>query len=241
MPGSSEVPPHSQTLARGIRVLEILAEAGHPLSIAELAAALGVHRSVAYRILRTLEDFKLVARNASGAVQLGARLGELSQSVSRDLQSAALPELTALSQELTMTSFLTILEGSEVVILTSVEPRHQAATILYRPGSRHPVTLGAPGIAMQTLIDDAQWDRLSPGVPRRAEVRDVEERGYITTRGEVIRGMAATAVPLAVPEQGPVALAVVYVESEQAESDVGGRLTAAARRIESAFSKQSVA
>lgn len=241
MSGSSDVPPHSQTLARGIRVLEILAEVGHPLSIAELSAALGVHRSVAYRILRTLEDYKLVARNSSGAVQLGARLGELSQSVSRDLQSAALPELTALAQELTMTSFLTILEGSEVVILTSVEPRHQAATILYRPGSRHSITLGAPGIAMQSLIGDAQWKRLAPGVARRAELRDVEERGYITTRGEVIRGMAATAVPLSVPGEGPVALAVVYVESEHAESEVGVRLNEAARRIESAFSGQSAA
>lgn len=241
MSGSSEPLPHSQTLARGIRVLEVLAEAGHPLSIAELAAAIGVHRSVAYRILRTLEDFKLVARNTSGAVQLGARLGELSHSVSRDLQAAALPELTALAQELTMTSFLTILEGSEVVILTSVEPRHQAATILYRPGSRHPVTQGAPGIAMQTLIDDALWEKLALGAPRRAEVHKVEEHGYITTRGEVIRGMAATAVPLAVPQEGPAALAVVYVESERTESDVGARLSAAARRIESAFSRQSAA
>lgn len=241
MPGSSDVAPHSQTLARGIRVLEILAEAGHPLTIAELAAALGLHRSVAYRILRTLEDYKLVARNSAGAVQLGARLGELSQSVSRDLQSAALPELTALAQELTMTSFLTILEGSEVVILTSVEPRHQAATILYRPGSRHPITLGAPGIAMQSIIDDAQWSRLAPGAARRDEVREVEDHGYITTRGEVIRGMAATAVPLSVPDEGPAALAVVYVESEHAESEVGDRLAEAARRIESAFGRTSAA
>lgn len=45
--------PPSQTLSRGIRALEILAAADRPLSIAELAEALGVHRSIAYRILRT--------------------------------------------------------------------------------------------------------------------------------------------------------------------------------------------
>lgn len=233
---SSDAVPHSQTLSRGIRVLEILAEAGQPLSIADLAAALGVHRSVAYRILRTLEDHKLIARNSSGGVQLGARLGELSQSVSRDLQSAALPELTSLAKELTMTSFLTILEGSEAVILTSVEPRHQAATILYRPGSRHPVTLGAPGIAMQSILDEAQWKALSLEESRREEVREALELGYVTTRGEVIRGLAATAVPLRVPGEGAAAIAVVYVESEWPVSHVGESLIAAARRIEASLS-----
>ena len=44
----------SQTLSRGIRALEIMAAASAPLTIAELADAMGVHRSVAYRILRTL-------------------------------------------------------------------------------------------------------------------------------------------------------------------------------------------
>ena len=59
---------HSQTLSRGIRLLEMLAEAPAPMTIAELAESLGVHRSIAYRILRTLEDHRLVMRDASGRV-----------------------------------------------------------------------------------------------------------------------------------------------------------------------------
>ena len=62
---------HSQTLSRGMRMLEILADAPGSLSIADLAAALGVHRSIAYRILRTLEDHRMVVRDASGGVLLG--------------------------------------------------------------------------------------------------------------------------------------------------------------------------
>ncbi len=232
-----EVAPHSQTLSRGIRILEVLAAAEHPLSIAELAAALGVHRSVAYRILRTLEDHNLVARDSSGGVRLGARLAELSQAVSRELQAAALPELTALANDLTMTSFLAVMEGTESVILTSVEPRHQAATIVYRPGSRHSITHGAPGIAIQSLLDETQWRALFPDEPRRADAERIAATGYATTRGEVIRGMAATAVPLRIPGEMPVALAVVYVESELAEERIGQRLLAAARRIETAFSQ----
>ena len=52
--------PQSQTLDRGIRILEHLATAGGPQPIADIAAALGLHRSIAYRLVRTLEAHQLV-------------------------------------------------------------------------------------------------------------------------------------------------------------------------------------
>ena len=94
---------HSQTLSRGIRILEILAESDEPMSILQLAAALDVHRSIAYRILRTLEDHGLVVRDPAGLVRLGPRLAALARGVSRDLQAAALPVLTGIAHELGMT------------------------------------------------------------------------------------------------------------------------------------------
>ncbi|BDZ54800.1 hypothetical protein GCM10025870_18730 [Agromyces marinus] len=67
----------SQTLSRGIRVLEVLADADRNLSIDEVAAGLGVHRSVAYRLVRTLEEHGLVARDAAGRLLLGTGLAAL--------------------------------------------------------------------------------------------------------------------------------------------------------------------
>src|SRR3954469_5493652 len=99
---------HSQTLSRGIKALEILAEAQSPMTIAELSAALGVHRSIAYRILRTLEDHSLVMRDATGRLQAGPGLAARARGVSRSLQSAALPELTTLANSLNMTAFLAV-------------------------------------------------------------------------------------------------------------------------------------
>ena len=66
-----KTPAHSQTLSRGIRALEILADTQSPMTIAELSEALGVHRSVAYRILRTLEDHSLLITDDAGRVQAG--------------------------------------------------------------------------------------------------------------------------------------------------------------------------
>ncbi|HSP53308.1 MAG TPA: helix-turn-helix domain-containing protein, partial [Cryobacterium sp.] len=139
-------------MSRGIRVLEILADADDALTIADVATALGVHRSIAYRILRTLEDHGVVVRDAAGAVRLGPRMAALARGVSRGLQTAALPELSSVANELGMTAFVSVLDRAEVVTLVSVEPRQAHATIAQRPGTRHPLGRGAPGIALQSLL-----------------------------------------------------------------------------------------
>jgi DNA-binding IclR family transcriptional regulator len=138
-------PSPSQTLSRGIRALEILAEAPGPLTIGELAEAMKVHRSVAYRILRTLEDHSLLIRDDTGRFEPGPGLAVLARNVSRSLQTAALPELTSLANSLNMTAFVAVWDRQECVTLVSVEPRHSGAAVAQHPGSRHPVHSGAPG------------------------------------------------------------------------------------------------
>ena len=121
--------PASQTLSRGIRILEVLADAREPLTIDQLADRLSVHRSIAYRLLRTLEDHGLVTRDAGGRVALGARMAALAAGVAHDLQAEALPELTAAANDLGMTCFLSLLDHDECVTLVSVEPRHAVASV----------------------------------------------------------------------------------------------------------------
>ena len=58
MPARQDAAPASQTLSRGIRLLEELAAARAALSIDDLAGRVGLHRSVAYRLLRTLERLR---------------------------------------------------------------------------------------------------------------------------------------------------------------------------------------
>jgi len=221
---------HAQTLSRGIRALEVLAEAGGGLSIAELAEALGVHRSIAYRILRTLEDHGLVSRDPGGRVELGPRLAVLARSVFRDLQSAVLPELTAVANELAMTSFLVVLDHHECVTLVSVEPREVHATVAQRPGTRHALTYGAPGIAIQSRLSPQQWARVG-GDAIRPEALEAARRGYATSHDEVIPGLRSVAAPLIIPGQTPAAIAVVYVASGHTTEQLGERLVEASARV----------
>ncbi|WP_255769263.1 IclR family transcriptional regulator [Pseudarthrobacter sulfonivorans] len=225
-------PAHSQTLSRGIRMLEILSEESAPLTIADISARMGVHRSIAYRILRTLEDHGLVARDAAGSLVLGTGLATLARGVARDLQAAALPELTSLANELGTTAFLVVLDRGDCTTLTSVEPPHSRAAVVQRPGTRHALNVGAPGLAIQSILNDSQWEAISPDQPRRPEVAHVREVGFAISHHEVLPGVTAVAVPLS-PAQGlqPAAIAVVYPSAQLAPEQVGSSVMEAARRI----------
>ncbi|MCW2698033.1 MAG: Transcriptional regulator, IclR family [Modestobacter sp.] len=216
--------PQSQTLDRGIRVLEHLATLGTPQPIGEIAAALGLHRSIAYRLLRTLEDHRLVERDPAGHYRLGLGLAGLARGVRADLQSAALPQLTALVAELGMTAFLVVRAGDETVTVASVEPYDTAAHVVYRPGTRHPVGRGAPGIAL--LMTEP------PSSDDRAELARARRDGWASSHGEVIPGMRSIAAPVLGPDGGARAgLAVVFVDDGADVERIGRAVADAAGRV----------
>ncbi len=226
--------PASQTLSRGIRILEVLADARTPLTIDEIAARLDVHRSVAYRLLRTLEDHRLIGRDASGAVTLGPRMAALAAGVAHDLQAEAIPELTAIANELGMTCFLGVLDGDDCITLASIEPRHAIASVAQRPGARHSVTVGAPGKAILAQLPASQWP-LDARASLRAEVDEARVRGYATSHDEVIPTVQSVAVPLALRGQRPSAIAVVHVATNLDDAEIADRLRRSASAIREAL------
>ncbi len=227
--------PASQTLSRGIRILEVLADAREPLTIDEIARRLEVHRSVAYRLVRTLEDHGLISRDSAGRVALGARMAALAAGVAHDLQSEALPELTAVANELGMTCFLAVIDRDECITLASVEPRHAVASVAQRPGARHPLTVGAPSKAILSTMSPQDWP-IEPSARLRAEIAEAAERGYATSHDEVIPTVQAVSVPLRLRSgQRPAAIAVVHVSSPDDPAALAARLQRSAAAISEAL------
>ena len=217
----------SQTLSRGLSALQIIAEAEQPISMAEVAARLGLHRSIAYRIVRTLEEHRLVVRTPAGGLVPGTRLAALARTVARDLQAAALPELTVVANELGMTAFVAVLDGNDVIALVSVEPKHAAASVAQRPGTRHPLHRGAPGVAIQAAL--TPQERAARADERlRDEAYFAAFPGYAASHGEVIKGLSSVAVPLRAPGQPAAAIAVVYLDRSTDTTTIGERLQKAA-------------
>ena len=202
----------AQTLARGLRILDVLAEAGRPLTIGEVCTRLDVHRSVGYRLVRTLEDAALVVRDPAGSLVLGPHLATLARSVAPDLQSQAQPVLRQLADELGMTAFLVVLDRTECVTLVTVEPRDVVASIAQRPGSRHSMLVGAPGIAVQSLLTTVERAALDLPMPEPDEVTTARRDGVARSAGEVIPGVSAVASPV----RGAVraAVAVLFVSRD---------------------------
>ena len=201
----------SQTLDRGLRALEVLSDAAAPMSIGALATALGVHRSNAYRILRTLEAHRFVLRDDQGLIRLGPRLAALGRGAAPALGAVVLPELTALANELGLTAFLTVLDADETITLHSVEPSHGHATVAQRPGARHPVTQGAPSHAIESSLSEQEHTATFGGAPMSEAALLTREQGYSLSQDEVIRGLTAVSVPLRVDGEPPASLSVVTI------------------------------
>jgi DNA-binding IclR family transcriptional regulator len=131
-----------------------------------------------------------------------------------------------------MSAFVAVWDREECVTLVTVDPRHSGAAVVQHPGSRHPISAGAPGIAIQSAFAEQEWEALAPGIPYRPEAAESRRRGFAASHDEVIPGVSSIAVPLRVPGGRPAALAVVYIRAAQDPDKVAGALTEAARRIE---------
>jgi DNA-binding IclR family transcriptional regulator len=225
---SEPAAPQSQTLDRGLRILEHLAAAGGPQPVMDIAQGLGLHRSITYLLLRTLEDHQLVERDRAGHFWLGLGLAGLARGVRSGLQAAALPRLDALVAELGMTAFLVVRSGDEAVTVTSVEPHDTDAHVVYRPGTRHPVDRGAPGLALLMPEPPAPGDRPELQLARRT--------GWATSHGEVIPGLRSVAAPVPGPDGGArAAVAVVYVDGTVDQERIGRAVADAAAKVAAAL------
>jgi len=202
----SDLRPASQTLDRGLRVLEHITESLTPLTVAEVARDVGMHRSITYRMLRTLEDHGLIARDELGRFQAGAGLAVLAGRFTPALRAVAGRHLLKLAVATEKTAFLVVRHGDEAVTIEVVEPPAAAAHVSYRPGLRHPITTGAPGIAL--LAGEP------PHADERPAVTQARSLGWATSTSEVIEGFRAVAAPV-IDASGVcrAAIAVVFAGS----------------------------
>ena len=112
----------SQTLDRGLRVLDVLTASPGGLTVTELAARLGVNRTVVYRLVSTLEQHALVRRDGRGRLHVGLGVLHLAAAVQPVLRDLAVPVLRSLAEKAGCTAHLTVADGEEALALAVVEP-----------------------------------------------------------------------------------------------------------------------
>ncbi|MDT5147421.1 MAG: hypothetical protein QOC58_2066, partial [Mycobacterium sp.] len=178
----------SQTLARGLTVLQMVADSPEGLTAQQLADQVGVHRTIAYRLLSTLAEFRLVAKGDDGRYRPAAGLAVLGASFDRNVRQVSLPTLRALADELGTTVSLLIAEGDQQVAIAVIVPSLVAYQLSFHEGSRYPLNRGAAGIALLASMP--------PRPGERDLVARARERGWVTTYGEIEPNTYGLAVPV---------------------------------------------
>src|SRR3982075_1156254 len=88
--------PGSQTLARGLAALQLVAASRTGLSVQQVADDIGVHRTIAYRLLTTLAQFRFVAKGEDGRYRSAAALAGLGASFDNNVRQLSVPALRGL-------------------------------------------------------------------------------------------------------------------------------------------------
>lgn len=210
----------SKTLHNGLQILELLVRHPQGLTLTEIAEGVGVHRTVAHRLVRTLEAHRLCRRDRFKRISLAAGLVELAEPVEQDLRTLARPVLEELTDAARATAHLVVRENdTHVRMLMIVEPRRARMHVAFRVGQLDPIDRGSAGLAILAAL---------PPVPgERPEVALARERGFAVSYGEIrasIIGVSA-AVPGA---EASVGLSLFETTDED---ELGRTVVDAAKRL----------
>lgn len=144
----------SQTVDRALTVLNVVVDAGESVSLERVAAATELHRSIVYRLLRSLENAGYVARQEEGGgYRVGPRLVAMSVSVARrfDLGSVLRPVMQELVEQFGETVSLHMLSGHRRVCIDVAEGTHPVRRVI-PVGENHPAFAGETGRALLACL-----------------------------------------------------------------------------------------
>src|SRR5215469_15174956 len=146
----------SQTLFRGLNVIEVVAEG--PITLGDLADRLGLTRSTTHRLASALTDRRYLTFVPRSGYSLGPKLLELGFRVRDDLDlpRVAGPQLERLALLTEDTVHLGILDRGRVLYLDKI-PGKRRINISSRIGELQPVTSTGLGKALILDLDVDAW------------------------------------------------------------------------------------
>jgi len=212
----------SQTLDRGLTVLELLASRPDGMTAVELAERLETARAVVYRLLRTLEAHGMASQTGARYF-LGYAVADLARQLRPRLQAVVLPLLRRLSIETSSTALLSVADGDDALVLLTQEPPQSALHLAMREGSRHPLDRGADGVAILA--------GRPPEAGEPKEVAKARKAGYAVTVGELQPGAVGVAAPILVSDWCTASIGVVHLGTRVRDDAVPRRVMAVAGEV----------
>jgi len=231
------------------RVLLTLAGArSSHMSLTEICAEVGIHKSKAFSILFTLQKFGLVQRNSNGkGYALGSGLVSLSRRVLDNLNAPRLAEpiLEKLAHKAGGTAILGLIADKGVFVVAKQEGNHDIGYTI-RIGTRFPLTYGSHGKAIAAFLPPAELDKLlqqkklyfygeSETVNRQRleeELVQIRRDGFAVDPGDMRPGLNAVASPIFGAGTRPIGyIVVIGLVSEDAARQLGPTIAQAAKAL----------
>jgi DNA-binding IclR family transcriptional regulator len=200
-----------ELIEKAVRVIEFLAQPGGARSLKEIAAATGLVKSSAFRILYTLRELGYVEKERDGSYRLSLKVVTWSRAAAAQasLIRVARPYLERLRNELGESVWLAERRGLRVYLVDVAESDHPLRLSL-RLGDASPLHASAVGKAVAAFLPPEELERALnhkplPAFTRktitgRAELIDhlaeVRRSGYAVNDEETIEGAVLFGAPI---------------------------------------------
>ncbi|PIC65811.1 hypothetical protein CSV71_16110 [Sporosarcina sp. P21c] len=202
----------SNSLKRGLEILNLFNEGNDTLSLVEISEKLGVNRTTPYRLMYTLQESGYIEQSLkTKRYRLTPKVLELGYSYISSLKFPEIvqPYLEQLRNDINASCYLSILDGPEVVYIGTAAIKGYTA-INVNIGTRLPAHATANGkllLAYQPL--DKIEKLMSDGIFKEFanqkfnsketllnELVLIKENGYAKTENELLDSVSSIAVPL---------------------------------------------
>jgi DNA-binding IclR family transcriptional regulator len=197
---------------RAIGILDLMVERQGPVGVSDIIEALGIPKSTAYELIRTLLEHRYIERKSEGHHYfLGPKLFELGMvySAQIDLLKEAAGVVRMLRDRTGETVQLSTLDHDHMLVLLKEESPHPMR-IISRVGSRVPVNWAAAGRLLVSDLDDAALGALLSRTMRQSptgqakmdvpqvitEIRQSRERGHAFELNEANEHAGCVAAPV---------------------------------------------
>lgn len=211
-------------LDKGLDIIELLASAHRPLSIAEISDGVGRSRGEIFRMLQVLEERDYISRGEGDiGYSITPRLFRLGmeQPPVKSAVETALPIMHRLAEEVDQSCHLVVPSGEQIVVIARVDPPGDVGLVV-RIGHRRPMSQSASGnvlLAWQEAPVRERWlaviEQADPSLDKRKllkSIQQIQAQGYASHPSREVDGVTDLSAPVIEHGRAVCALTVPFIE-----------------------------
>lgn len=229
-----DLPRHGTSRAvssveRATRILRVMSDGSKP-RLTDIAAAAGLDKATALRLLEVLVRDGFVSRSATKQFSLGPELMVLGAAALQrfDPRPLVRPSVLRLTGAFQDSIILSIPSGTESLCIDVEEGSYPIRANYLTVGSRRPLGVGAGSLALLAWMPDAEREAALEALagplaryPRittallEERIARARESGYVVLLDVVVERMGGIAMPILDPQGRPVAALSVAALSDR--------------------------